>query len=185
MSVLSNLRDLSSMEFYKNAINIRCEITKWMLRNFGLKKNPKNIKCVLKNATPEEVKQIDEIFISHGENLNKEFTGEYPLWFINTERKIIMNIMWQMMNSIIAANSIYAETMAEADLRRCKQDKAIISIHHLYCELQYIQKIFPQNLNYFAPLLEKLEREDKLLKGWRQSDNKARKKLAEKLKHCA
>lgn len=39
MAVLKNLRNLSEMEFYKNAIGIRRDVTLWMLKEFGLKRN--------------------------------------------------------------------------------------------------------------------------------------------------
>ena len=89
-----------------------------------------------------------------------------------------------MMCSIISANSVYPEIIPEYNYRRVKIDEAIASVHQMYYELDYISRVFPQNLNFFEPLLEALEKEDHLLKGWRQSDNKPRKKLEEKLK-CA
>lgn len=180
MSVPSNLRDLSDMEFYKNALRIRIEITKWMLRDFGEKKNLKNIKYVIKDITEEEKKPIDETFEKHGMNVNREFTSEYPEWFINDERQKVSKLIWEMMSNIIGANSIHAEHLAESDLRRCKQDVAITAVQNLYAELQFIQNLFPQNLNYFEPLLEALDKEDHLLKGWRQSDNKVRKQIENK-----
>ena len=46
-SVLKNLRTLSSMEFYKNAIRMRNDLTDWLLRDFGTKRNKKNINRVI------------------------------------------------------------------------------------------------------------------------------------------
>lgn len=54
MSVIKALRNLSTMEYYKNAIYIRKYLTQWMLCDFGEKKNLKNIKYVIKDITEEE-----------------------------------------------------------------------------------------------------------------------------------
>ena len=53
MAVLKNLRSLSSMEFYKNAIRLRVDITNWMLRNFGIKRNARSVNQVIKNIDAE------------------------------------------------------------------------------------------------------------------------------------
>ena len=51
------------MQFYKNAIEIRKEITNWMLKDFGTTKNKKSIQKVIKDITPEDKKTIDDLFI--------------------------------------------------------------------------------------------------------------------------
>nr|DAY83406.1 MAG TPA: hypothetical protein [Caudoviricetes sp.] len=43
MAVLNNLRNLSEMEFYKNAIKMRVNLTNWLLRDFGTKRNPRSV----------------------------------------------------------------------------------------------------------------------------------------------
>lgn len=58
MAVLKNLRSLSSMEFYKNAIRLRVDITNWMLRNFGIKRNARSVNQVIKNIDAEDQKMI-------------------------------------------------------------------------------------------------------------------------------
>lgn len=182
MSVIANMRNLSNMEFYKNAIYIRKEITLWLLRDFGTKKSPKNIKQIIKDITPEEQKTIKEIFEKYDKSLNKEFSFDYPEWFIDAERRIIIEIMWNMVRAIVSGNSIYPTMMCEWELRRTKQDEAICCCHNLFYELDYINRVFPQNLNYFEKLLESIDKEEHLLKGWRQGDNKERKKHEQQLK---
>lgn len=49
MPVIKNLRGLSNMEFYKNAIVLRRNLTSWMLRDFGTTRNKKSIQAVIKN----------------------------------------------------------------------------------------------------------------------------------------
>ena len=172
MSVLKALRSLSTMEYYKNAVHIRRDITQWMLRDFGARKNPKNVALVIKDISDEDRATVDEIFEKYGRSTKKEFQYEYPDWFVDFERRHISDILHDMMTDITEANSIYPVFVFEFELRRTHQDNAIAACYRLYQELQYIQSLFPQDLNRFAPLLGDIEREVNLLKGWRQSDNK-------------
>lgn len=174
MSVLKNLRSLSGMEFYKNALFIRKDLTQWLLRDFGAKKNPKSVRQYLKDATPEEQETINRIYEAHGKNPNKAFVSEYPDWFVDFERRVITEKLFEMMTSITEANSIYPYREFEFDLRRKYQDNAIVCCYALYQELQYIVSLFPADLNRFVYILDSIERETQLLKGWRQSDNKRR-----------
>lgn len=174
MAVIKNLRNLSDMEFYKNAVFIRKDLTEWLIRDFGAKKNYKSIKQVLKDIDETDQKVIDDIFIKYGKNPHKEYQSEYPEWFVNYEREIISRILSDIMLNITQANSIYPYKDFEWDLRREYQDKAIAECYCLIQELQYIVSLFPTDLNRFVYLLEAIERETQLLKGWRQSDNKKR-----------
>ena len=175
MSVLKNLRNLSEMEFYKQAIEIRKGITTWLLKDFGYKRNPKSVKQVLKHIEEEDQKTITSIYEKYGYNPNKAFQSEYPEWFVNFERELIAEILQELVANITSANSIFAVRDFEYDLRRSYQDKAIICCFKLYQELQYIISLFGTDLNRFIPMLDTVEREVELLKGWRRADNKARK----------
>ena len=178
MAVLKNLRSLSSMEFYKNAITIRKLLTEWLLKDFGTKRSVRHINYAFKNIDEKDKKAINETLEKYEEFSKKQFYSEYPEWFVNFERNIIIEILQEMISNITSANSIYATKDFEFDLRREYQDKAIIDCYKLYQELQYIISIFNTDLNHFIPFLEMIEKEVDLLKGWRQSDNKARKKLS-------
>lgn len=180
MSVLKHLRSLSEMEFYKNAIRIRKDLTVWMLKDFGAKRNPKSVKQVIKNISEDDQKVIDDIFLKYGKTSNHQYQSEYPSWFVNYERKIISTILTNMIHCITKANSIYPSKEFEWDLRRKYQDIAITQCYALYQELQYIVSLFPTDLNRFCYLLEDIEKEIALLKGWRQSDNNVKNKRNKK-----
>ena len=183
MAVLKNLQNLSSMEFYKTAIYLRKNITNWMLRDFGINMYPRSVKHVIKNISKEDKKVIDEIFEKYGVQQNKQFQSEYPEWFVDSQREHIMNIMQNLIDEITSANSIYAISLSEFDERRNHQNEAIACCFKLYQELQYIRAIFPIDLNNLIPIFESIDKEVDLLKGWRQSDNKSKKKLEEKIKN--
>ena len=177
MAVLKNLRNLSEMEFYKNAIGIRRDVTLWMLKEFGLKRNPKSVTRVVKGISEKDADTINSIYENYGYNPNKAYETEYPQWSVDFEKEVLMKIMQEMVQNITQANSIYptAKTPYEWDLRREYQDKAIGNCYSLTQEIQYITTIFASDLNKLPKLLDEIEREVELLKGWRRSDNQRKK----------
>ena len=93
----------------------------------------------------------------------------------------MMRILQNMMDEITSANSIYATNLSELDERRKHQNEAIACCYKLFQEIQYIISIFNSDLNKLVPIIDMIEKEVDLLKGWRQSDNKSRKKIKDKL----
>ena len=185
MAVLSNLRNLSEMEFYKNAIRMRKNLTNWLLRDFGTKRNPRSVNQVIKDIEEADKKTIDEIFEKYNKSPNHEFQSEYPDWFVEHERKIIVELLQELVENITSANSIYPSKdflHEEYTERRKFQNQAICNCYTLYQELQYITDCFGTDLNKFIPFLDSIEREVDLLKGWRQSDNSRRKKIEKDIK---
>ena len=173
MSILKNFRNLSNMQFYKTAAFIRKDLTEWMMRDFGTTRNKKSVKQVIKDIAPEDQKTIDEIFIKYGRSPNKEYQGEYPEWFMDHERDVILRILQELMENIIRANSIYVSkgNRTEYELRRAYQDKAIGCCFALFQELQFMKSVFNTDSNRFETILESIDKEVDLLRGWRQSNN--------------
>ena len=132
MSVLKNLRALSEMQFYKTAITIRKELTIWLLKDFGTRRNAKSVNQVIKDITPEEQAQIDAIFARYGRTSRRTYQSEYPDWFVEFERKIISENLAEMVTNITQANSIFPYFAFEWDLRRKYQDMAICNCYKLY-----------------------------------------------------
>lgn len=100
MSVLKNLRSLSSMEFYKNAIELRKTITMWMVRDFGTRRNARSVASVIKDIDDADKHIIDKVFAKYGKTPNNEFQSEYPSWFVDFERNIIMKILQSLITSL-------------------------------------------------------------------------------------
>ena len=75
MSVLKNLRSLSEMQFYKTAITIRKELTIWLLKDFGTRRNAKSVNQVIKDITPEEQARLDNGLITKA-----EIEAQYKSW---------------------------------------------------------------------------------------------------------
>lgn len=138
MSVPNNLRNLSKMEFYKGAIKIRAELSSWMMRDFGNKYSKKSVSQVIKNISQEDQNTIDEIFQKYDKIPNQEFQCGYPSWFVDFERNVLMDLVYELVSNITTANSIYAIYIAEFDLRRKYQNLAICDCYKIFQELQYI-----------------------------------------------
>jgi hypothetical protein len=83
-----------------------------------------------------------------------------------------MDCMQKATEYIFTANSIYPTNMAEYEERRMFQNKAIGQCYRLLQELQYVVEILPVNVNKYARFIEGIEKEIRLLRGWRKRDNK-------------
>jgi len=172
MSVPVSKRGISDLEFYKNAIRLRKEMTNLLLRDFGIKPKVRNpiIKIGQDTAEAEEIKKLIQ------EN-NVSITDEYPMWLIDHFRTKMINIMSTMVLNIRMANSIYPNSNEEFYERRLHQDRSIGNCEQLLEMMQYAMDIFPIDAQKLMRYVEMIDRERLLLKGWRKSDNKAKKRL--------
>ncbi|HAU84741.1 MAG TPA: hypothetical protein DCW90_04350 [Lachnospiraceae bacterium] len=176
MSVRKDQRSQSSMEFIKNANRLRKAVTDWLFRDFGRRKS-KVRSHTIQDITLEDQEIINDI-INRYENQSKYILKtDYPDWFIDFERKTIISILRDLTSNITHANSIYAINLDELNERRIYQDKAIGDCFDLKTEIENIAEQISLNLDKLSPILEMLQKEITLLKGWRQSDNKIRKKF--------
>lgn len=171
MSVLKNLRNLSDMEFYKVSKEIRNQIIKWSLYNFGAKYKLKDIKVFLKNINDEDKEEINKILEKY--KTDKAFSLTIPDWLFDKGREKLHDICYSMTDNIIHANEIYVTSEEEYQLRRCFQDKAIADCYQLYTELEIMSDNIPMNLNTLIGIFELIDREITLLRGWKGSDKKA------------
>jgi hypothetical protein len=57
-------------------------------------------------------------------------------------------------------------------IRRRYQTGAIVNCEQLLQELLYCEDVIPVKASKFAPYIEQIEFEIKLLKGWRKANNK-------------
>jgi len=158
LSVLKNKRGLSKLEFYHNARRMRREITKLVLRDFGIHSRGVKFKEDTGSQQPEGF--YDELIAEFSRNV----------------RLLLRNIMW----NIRAGNTIYPVNAAELSERRIYQDRAIIACEQLIDEIQYCEDVIPVKVSKFIPYIEQIEFELKLLKGWRKANNKIEKIIIER-----
>lgn len=185
MSVLKRNRGVSEMEFYNNAITLRKEIEKWLLRDFGIKsKDLDRLKndirtqaaIVKKNPTPENIEQYTKL-VSIFTNKAEEKLTNYPEWMIAHLREKVLEIMSSFMDNIISANTLYPINEHELEVRRDYQNAAIKDCERFIQELQHIMTIIPADVNKLLPYVEKADYEITLLKGWRKANSKILKRI--------
>lgn len=179
MSVRLDQRNESKLEFENNARRLRKEVTDWLFKDFGQGKK-KTIRHVIKNISPEDEQAMIEIFEKYSMYSKNKFVSEYPSWYIQQEREIILKILSDLISDIAHANTIYANSLAEFEMRREYQTKALGDCYTLQAEIISVAECVDLDFNKLSPIIRLLDKEIALLKGWRQSDNKPRKKLEEK-----
>jgi len=57
------------------------------------------------------------------------------------------------------------------------QNGAIVNCQQLHQEILYCEDVMPVKASVFLPYIEKIEFEEKLLKGWRKWNNKRAKEI--------
>lgn len=171
MSVPKSDRSISKMDFYKNAIELRKDFTGLLLRDFGVKKRRWEISDFegSYHISGEDAEVLQEL--CHKYEINGLVT-EYPQWLIENERNNILRILNELICNITTANTIFPDNVTEYEDRRLFQDHAIANCEQLFQELQYCIDIFPVDANKYMSFVDKINREIKLLKGWRKGDNK-------------
>lgn len=169
MSVIKNKRNLSDLEFYRNAIVLRKDFTILLLKDFGIKDKVRNAVAITKNMSEEDAKKFNELV---QKNSQLYVLDKYPEWLINRMRDDILNLLHSLIMNITHANSIYPVFESEYYERRNLQNCAIANCEQLLQEFQYIISIIPTDINKYLRYTDMIEREIALLKGWRKSDNR-------------
>lgn len=176
MSVLKANQKPSPFEVEHHAYKIRTVITDLALRKFGLKEYAEKPKPETYSKWSQQ--QKDGYDKSVGKN--KERYEAFIEWFIPDEQKSILNLCRNMIHEIFLANEIYPQHLCECDERRLHQDLAIGYCENLIQELQYVITTLHVNIEKYETITKMIVHEQNLIKGWRKSDNKVRKKILEK-----
>ena len=177
MSVLKNKRGLSDLEFYRNGILLRKNLTELLLRDFGIRNKIRKSVALTKNMTEEDAARFQELVNKYECTYILE---EYPDWLIDKMRSNILNLSYLLIMNITQANTIYPTNESEYYDRRNYQNHAIGNCEQLLQEMQYIISIIPVDANKYMPYVKMIQKEIQLLKGWRKSDNRILKGIKEK-----
>lgn len=179
MSVPKSERGLSQMEFYRNAIALREQMTFLLLRDFGVKKKTREFDdfCKQQSMSNEDKEAFAALLDKY--NLGNKIVENYPAWFIEQERKFFDEKLRELVMNITMANAVYITSRREYDERRAMINAAIGNCDQLLQEMQYLIKILPVNVEKLMPYTGLIKQEITLLKGLRKNDNKALKRLAE------
>lgn len=165
MSVKKADRTQSSFEVISNAIYMRGQFDLLFIRNLGIKQQD----CILRLKY--------DIPINDEENKQ-----EFVLDFLLKEKSCLSNLVRNINQYVIMANSIYPNSIEEYNLRREFQNRAISLCFTLTNELQYLLEVLNVNGNDYLNYYEMIKKEIVLIKGWRKSDNKFKKKFEAHIK---
>lgn len=176
MSVLKANQKPSPFEVEHHAYKIRTVITDLALRKFGLKEYAEKPKPETYSKWSQQQKDGYDKSVTK----NKERYEAFIEWFIPDEQKSILNLCRNMIHEIFLANEIYPQHLCECDERRLHQDLAIGYCENLIQELQYVITTLHVNIEKYETITKMIVHEQNLIKGWRKSDNKVRKKILEK-----
>lgn len=176
MSVLKANQKPSPFEVEHHAYKIRTVITDLALRKFGLKEYAEKPKPETYSKWSQQQKDGYDKSVAK----NKERHEAFIEWFIPDEQKSILNLCRNMIHEIFLANEIYPQHLCECDERRLHQDLAIGYCENLIQELQYVITTLHVNIEKYETITKMIVHEQNLIKGWRKSDNKVRKKILEK-----
>lgn len=128
MSVLKSKRKPSQFEVFHQLTKLRKDITDLLLRDFGF-------------DTVKAEKRLEKRFGKPFEELDEKQQATYARqkrrwdafdeWFIEDERKTIVNCLRAITREVYIANSIYPTVQEELTERRLHQDRAIGLCHTL------------------------------------------------------
>lgn len=176
MSVLKANQKPSPFEVEHHAYKIRTVITDLALRKFGLKEYAEKPKPETYSKWSQQQKDGYDKSVAK----NKERYEAFIEWFIPDEQKSILDLCRNMIHEIFLANEIFPQYLCECDERRLHQDLAIGYCENLIQELQYVITTLHVNIEKYETITKMIVHEQNLIKGWRKSDNKVRKKILEK-----
>ena len=159
------------MEFWKNALDLRKQVTEWMMRDFGTKKNAKVIQNTVHGMTEEDVEAVNGIMAKYGRS-PRQLQSVYPEWFLAQEIKYISGELFGLCCNIAHANSIYMLCEVDRDQRREYQNSAIGNCYALLQEIQFLIVVVGTDVNQLGDIVAKIEREISLLKGWKKADSR-------------
>lgn len=183
MSVLKSKRKASQFEVFHHFYKMRKKVTDLLLRDFGYDYNRAENKVAkmfggrsYTELTPEEKSRYDRLM---------EKNRAFDEWFIEDERKVIVDCLRSIGENVFLVNSIYPTYMEELIERRLCQDKAIGLCYRLTQELQYAIETLPVDVNKYLRFAEMIQTEINLLKGWRKSDNKFKRAISDSASNFA
>ena len=183
MSVLKAKRKSSQFEVFHHFYKTRKEITDLLLRDFGydLERAEKRVAKLFggkpyEELTPEEKVRYDKL---------KAKNEAFDDWFIEDERKCIVDCLREITKEVFTANSIYPTVMEELVERRLCQDRAIGQCYRLTQELQYAIETLPVDVNKYLRFADMIQTEINLIKGWRKSDNKFKRAISDSASNFA
>lgn len=169
MTVIKAKRKESQFEVFHNLMKTRKEITDLLLRDFGYN-HFKTVEKIQKQFIVPYSDMTTEEQVRYDRKMEKEMA--FVTWYIEDERKAVIDCIRGITKEVYIANSIYPTCEMELKERRLHQELALGHCYTLTQELQYAMETLPVDVNKYIRFAEMINKEIKLIKSWRKSDNK-------------
>lgn len=172
MSVPEYLRSESSMEFLHNLHKLRRNINDLLGRDFGLKPRTYDIDLLKKIYEPTDEDAALLVRISAKYGMNSYEIDRFPRWLVDSIRQ---EVRWELKHLCVEvelANSIWLSDERTHNARRTHWDLAIGYCNALKDSLHEVVDCFKVKPSFIEETITMIDREIKLLKGMRKSDNK-------------
>ena len=159
------------MEFWKIACALEKELTFILMKDFGIKPRARepNFFSKVYNMKAEDAIIFNGLCEQYGIT---RVTEDYPAWLLEFYRRHIIELLLSLKENIRSANEVYPMYRTEYYTRREYQDEAIRCCGKLYDSFTMIKNTLSINPDKYMGIVEKIEKERVLLKGWRKGDNK-------------
>lgn len=159
MSVPKCRRNTSRLEVIDHSVKVRGMLTELCSRDLG-------IKDILHVARMNYAFGIDQ----------REDLSKYMYEIRHSKEKLI-DLGGQIEGYVRAANSIIPKFLYECKMRREFQTRALASCEQVVSELQHIVGTFKVDINSFKQYIVAIDRQEELIKKWRQADNRIRERI--------
>ena len=170
-SVPLSERNLSQMEFWKNANALEKELAFIVMKDFGIKPRMKDANFFSKTYNMQEEDAAKFNALCEQYKITR-VTEDYPTWIMDYHRRRILELLTSMKENIRCANEVYPYYREEYITRREYQNEAIRCCGKLYDAFTTVKNTLSIDPDKYMDVVEKIERERALLKGWRKSDNR-------------
>lgn len=163
-------RGKSRTEFFHAAYKLNDEITKLLLRDFGLKTINHDLNVFTFRAKMSDGDK--QLFCDLAAKYHFNVETAFPYWLIDYYRNNLLHILENLINNITVANTIYAQTEKEYYDRRHYQWLAISNCYQLLQTMQTVIRNLPVDAEKYMRYVDMINAEIDSLKEWRKADNK-------------
>jgi len=167
--IMDKVINLAENEFSKNIEIQRQNVGTWVT-------NGEVAKITIEIKTPFRNIEDKTIILNCGPDGIVNGSSE-KTWLLESFREKLVDATFDFMEHVNAANGIHPLTLLEFDERRLNQDKAMTDCHHILHILQQAIHFLHLKPSKVENIVELMDEELRLLRGWRRSEYKKRKAI--------
>lgn len=171
MAVPRNKRTLSDIEYFHNGIKMRDAVLDILIRDFGVRIKKGDFRAIQKmhNINEEDMEIVE--YICKKYRVGEHILYNFPGWFLEYERKYIMDSLRKFLMHIRYADAIHVKSDKMHEYRRYHIIQARTECFLIMDEMDYIVKVYNVDMNTYLPLLDIIHYEINLLNRLEKLDN--------------